>query len=130
MLLNEIADDSKAKASKFIKIIYKDGMANPMGRGVIFGVGDALVHVELSSFGNMVHIGFIGVLEDKVGKGFGDFIMKKITKEADKQDITLHLQAVPVAVAGKKIPKAKLIKFYKKNGFIKQKGAAMIREPK
>lgn len=130
MLLESIKDDTKAKSIKFIKTIYKDGMVNPIGRGVIFGVGEGLVHVELSSFGDMVHIGFIGVLEDKVGKGFGDFIMRKITKEADKQDITLHLQAVPVAIAGKKIPKAKLIKFYKKNGFVKQNGDAMIREPK
>lgn len=122
-------EDLKKKAQDYIKTIYKKGTRNPIGSGVVFGVGEGLVHLELSYFDGHVHITLLAVLEGLTGKGYGGVIMKFMTKEADKQDITLGLSAVPIEIAGKKIPKAKVVKFYKKYGFKKESGDQMKRLP-
>jgi hypothetical protein len=68
-------------------------------------------------------------MEGKAGQGFGEPVMKLMTDLADKENIDLDLIPVPIEVDGKKIPKSKLISFYKKHGFVKER-QNMVREAK
>lgn len=137
MKLTEAIVLQKPKLVKFIDKIYKGSgaMRNPMGSGVIFGVrdgdDDAMIKLELAPFDGMVHISELVVLEGKTGQGYGDYILKKVTTEADKEDIVLDLIAKPIKMVGQKnIPKSKLKSFYKKHGFVSEGGDRMIRQPK
>lgn len=128
------SDLNKNKA--FVRKIYNMAQPNPIGRGAYFalksddGKDTGFVKFELFGMQDFVHISDILVAEDKGGKGFGDYVMKIITKEADKDNIDLHLAAVPTAHQGKKIPKSKLVKFYKKHGFVSIGGDEMERVQK
>jgi len=64
--------------------------------------------------------------------GAGSIFMKKLCKKADESQITLLLQAVPLKLRNRKnIPKTKLIEFYERFGFTKEKDSDnMVRKPK
>lgn len=133
--LRQLFESAQKKNKEFIRKIYAMGSQNPIGRGVVFMIKDddgedALIRLEMVDLPESAHITEITVLEDKGGKGMGDFLMKEITKIADKMKVDLDLNAVPLAHQGKKIPKGKLIKFYKKHGFKSDGGDHMIREYK
>ena len=120
------------KNRDFVRSVYSMGHPNPMGRGVLFGVQNdddvvGYTRVELSPMQWGVNINEIHVLEDKTGIGFGDYVLKKITDAADQAGILLSLSAVPLSTQGKKIPKRKLIRFYKKHGFEQEGGGDLMR---
>ena len=130
-IITEYSDQSTNE--KFIRKIYSKAHPTPFGGGVVFSFsqkGDdepTMIKVDLHPMIDSVHITEITVLEDKGGKGFGDHVMKIITKEADRMKVDLNLNAVPLAHKGKKIPKGKLIRFYKKHGFKVDRGDHMVR---
>lgn len=133
--LRQLFESTQKKNKDFIHKIYGMGSRNPIGRGVVFMIRDddgedALIRLEMVDLPESAHITEITVLEDKGGKGMGDFLMDVITKEADKMNVDLDLNAVPLAHQGKKIPKGKLVKFYKKHGFKNDGGDHMIRKHK
>lgn len=124
-----------AKNRKFVHKIYSMAQPNPMNdRQVFFSFKDkdvaALIIVEMTPLTWAVVLDTLTVAEGKTGLGFGDHVLKIITKEADKDGIKITLSAVPLDHAGKKIPKGKLKAFYKKHGFKSSGGDNMIREPK
>lgn len=118
----------------FVKKFYATGTQNPIGRGVVFGLSDkgvtGMVKVELEAKSNSVHLKEIITLEDMGKKGYGDYIMKQLTSMADKMNIRLTLFAVPLNHQGVKIPKSKLVKFYKRHGFKDLQGDFMERQVK
>lgn len=124
------------KNLQFVKDFYATGFPNPMGKGVVFTLADdiggeevkAMVMVIMDPKTWGVYISEIHVLEGKGKMGFGSYILGLITKMADEQGITLFLTPKPLDTQGKKIPKAKLVQFYKKNGFVNYQGG-MVRKP-
>jgi len=131
----EILFESELEDNKdYVKKIYSKGARNPIGRGVVFQFTDkdksGMILVELTPMIGFVHITEIRVLEGLYKLGFGAAVMKLLTDEADKMNITLDLFAVPLKAEGKKIPKGKLKSFYKKHGFKSAGGDKMTREPK
>jgi len=134
MKLNTLFESELNDNKDYVRKIYAAGHPNPIGRGVIFVKGtqeeNGYIVVELKPMVNFVHITEIRVLEGKYKEGYGDTVMKILTKEADKMNVTLHLAAVPLKGEGKTIPKGKLKSFYKKHGFVSEGGDVMRREPK
>lgn len=130
-------EDDYEKNLKFVKDFYATGYPNPIGKGVVFTVGDdingeevkAMIMVIMDPKTWGVYISEIHVMEGKSKMGFGSYILGLITKMADEQGITLVLTAKPLETQGKKIPKAKLVQFYKKNGFVNAQGG-MVRKPR
>lgn len=128
--------DDYEKNLQFVKDFYAKGYPNPMGKGVVFTLADdingeevqamIMVIMEPKTWG--VYISEIHVLEGKVKMGFGSYMLGLITKMADEQGITLVLTPKPLDTHGKKIPKTKLVQFYKKNGFVNGQGG-MVRKP-
>ncbi len=122
------------KQVAFVKKIHAKGKPNPVGHNFYMGLktkdDDAIIVFKLKPFPTFVHIEEIVVTEDKGRKGFGTHVLKMITKEADKDGIELHLFAVPLDHAGKKIPKGKLQSIYKKHGFKLDRADLMVRMPK
>jgi hypothetical protein len=104
---------------------------NNMGRKTKNGTKIAGAYVELISFANRVHISELSVPPSKQGSGVGHKAMKIITDLADKFKVALDLFAKPIdqGFDNTKIPKAKLVSFYKQHGFVMQ-GGRMFREPK
>jgi len=133
--LNESADEF-SKSNAFVKKIHAKGTPNPIGSGVIFalksGKVSGLIKVLLHAMSDgSVVIDELIVLENNIKKGFGSHILKLITTEADKDDITLSLFAKPIDVHGQKpITINKLKKFYKQHGFKAKRGDMIEREPK
>lgn len=130
----EASDDLK-KNQAFVRKIHGKATPNPMGHNFYFQLKksddeSAIVLVLLNAMNWGVVISEMIVAEGKTGQGYGNHILKMITKEADKDGIKLSLSAVPLAHAGKKIPKGKLKAFYKKHGFKSDGGDTMRREPK
>ena len=134
--LKSLLSESKQSLNqKYIRKIYKMGFPNPISNGYVISIKDddeedAMIRIEMHSLPDSAHITEITVLEDKGGKGIGDWFMSVMTKEADKMKVDLDLNAVPLAHAGKKIPKGKLVKFYKKHGFKSDGGDHMVRKHK
>ena len=132
----ELEDGDYEANLQFVKDFYAKGYPNPMGNGVVFTVGDdingeevqAMVMVILDPKTWGVYVSEIHVMEGKTKMGFGSYILSKITQLADEQGITLVLTPKPLETQGKKIPKAKLIQFYEKNGFVNS-SQGMIRKP-
>ena len=118
----------------FVKKFYATGTQNPIGHGVVFGLSDkgvsAMVKIELEAKAYDVHLKEIITLEDLGKKGFGNYIMKSLTSMADKMNIPITLFAVPLQHQGAKIPKTKLVSFYKRHGFKYKRGDFMERIPK
>jgi GNAT superfamily N-acetyltransferase len=119
----------------FVRKMHSKGTPNPMGHNYYFALkdgkgNDAIITFLLQPMNWGVVISEIIVAEDKGRMGFGTHVLQMITKEADKDGIELSLSAVPLAHAGKKIPKGKLIATYKKYGFKIDRGDHMIRKPK
>ena len=120
------------KSRDFVRSVYSKGQQNPMGRGVFFMIRndddtEGMVKLEMMPMTWGVAISEIHVAEGKTGQGFGDYIMGVITAMADEQDVLLSLNAVPLDTEGKKIPKRKLIRFYKKHGFEQEGGGDLMR---
>jgi hypothetical protein len=134
MRLQQYINEDIDKMIEFVRKFYATGHQNPIGRGVVFGLKDkgksAMVKVELTPKVNDVHLTEIITLEDMGKRGFGDYVMKSLTDLADKMDIPLTLFAVPLQHQGVKIPKAKLVAFYKRHGFKTKSGDFMERKPK
>lgn len=134
--LTQLNESDKNKNKAFVNKIYSMGQRNPIGRGIYFYMEsdnakeNAVVRLEMFGMDDFAHISEIVVAEDKGGKGYGDHIMKLITKQADKDKIDLSLDAVPIAHQGKKIPKSTLRRFYKKHGFVGAGGDRMERKQK
>lgn len=129
--------ESKLDVNKrYVQKMYKQGLANPIGRGVIYSFTDdevnAMILVELTPMEGRVILSELRVLEGKYKMGFGAAVLDMLTKEADKMKVDLSLHAVPLKGEGKTIPKNKLKTFYKKHGFVLQGkgGDQMMREPK
>jgi GNAT superfamily N-acetyltransferase len=122
------------KNQAFVRKMYSMATPNPLGNNYYFqlnkGKESATILFELHAMNWGVIIDSLVVAEDKGRKGFGNHILTKITDQADKDGIELTLSAVPLAHAGKKIPKGKLVAFYKKHGFKKSGGDQMFRAPK
>lgn len=133
----ELEDGDYEANLQFVKDFYALGYPNPIGNGVVFTVGDdingeevqAMVMVILDPKTWGVYVSEIHVMEGKTKMGFGSYILSKITQLADEQGITLVLTPKPLETQGKKIPKAKLIQFYEKNGFVNS-SQGMIRKPR
>jgi len=132
----ELEDGDYEANLQFVKDFYATAYPNPLGKGVVFTVGDdingeevkAMVMVILDPKTWGVYVSEIHVMEGKSKMGFGAYVLGLLTKMADAQGITLVLTPKPLETQGKKIPKAKLIQFYKKNGFVNGQGG-MIRKP-
>lgn len=119
----------------FVRSVYSKGQVNPFGGGVFFMIQnddgtEGMVKLDMMPMSWGVAISEIHVTEGKTGQGFGDYIMSVITDMADQQGVLLSLNAVPLDTQGKKIPKRKLIQFYKKHGFESEGGDLMRRQPR
>lgn len=92
------------------------------------------VQLSLSELGDIISLNKIIIPEDQRGTGIGSEVMKKIIEYADANQKIISL--TPTEDYGGK--KSKLIKFYKKFGFVDNKGKnknfetrdTMIRNPK
>jgi predicted GNAT family N-acyltransferase len=92
------------------------------------------VQLSLSELGDIISINKIIIPEEQRGAGIGSEVMKKIIEYADVNQKIISL--TPTEDYGGK--KSKLIKFYKKFGFVDNKGKnknfettdTMIRNPK
>ncbi len=133
----EVEEDDYEKNLQFVKDFYATGYQNPIGKGVVFTVDNdingeevrAMIIVIMDPKTWGVYLSEIHVMEGKSNMGFGSFILGLITKMADEQGITLVLTAKPLDTQGKKIPKAKLVQFYKNNGFTNS-SQGMVRKPR
>jgi GNAT superfamily N-acetyltransferase len=135
MRLKDYIKEDEQRMVQFVRKFYATGYPNPIGRGVVFGLSakegeDAMVKVELEPKVDSVHLKEIITLEDMGKRGYGDYVMKQLTSLADKMDIRLTLFSVPLQHQGVKIPKSKLITFYKRHGFKTKSGDYMERLPK
>lgn len=113
----------------FVLIWNKSGTKKRQGS--VHRAGGTSVYTELVSFANSVHITEISIPNRDQGSGAGHIVMKKMTKMADKFKVKLDLFPSPIIQGPdeKRIPKDKLVKFYKKHGFVGT-GQKMIRDPK
>ena len=82
--------------------------------------------VDLRPFDGRIHLSWIQTLKPK--SGAATETMKFLTELADKHGVAMSLSAVPKGKGETKIPKAKLVAFYKRFGFIGHPDE-MIREP-
>lgn len=88
--------------------------------------GDKFKLRIMNSFEPTIHLAFIGVTEQKQGRGTE--MMKLLTELADKYGYHIHLEVVPNFGVGKRV----LVRFYKKFGFVKYalNNNAYMRKPK
>lgn len=127
---------------QYVKKLHSMSHQNPIGSGHFFYLKDddgedALVNYRLISHPDHVYLTDLEVGEGKTGKGFGDYVMKTLTKEADKMGVEIRLFPEPLKYRDadgktKKMPKNKLVNFYKKHGFtfMRDDRATMQRKPK
>jgi hypothetical protein len=91
--------------------------------------------VEVTRVGDGMTINRIKVPQDARGQGEASKALKEVLRQADEQGLTVFLTADPVGAGG--MSKAQLEAFYKRNGFVPNKGrnkdfssqAGMIRPP-
>ena len=91
--------------------------------------------VEVTRVGDGMTINRIKVPEAARGQGEASKALKEVLRQADEQGLTVFLTADPVGAGG--MSKAQLEAFYKRNGFVPNKGrnkdfssqAGMIRPP-
>lgn len=83
--------------------------------------------VELRPFEGKIHLSWIQTLKPK--SGAATETMKFLTGLADRHGVAMSLSAVPKGRGETKIPKAKLVEFYKRFGFTGHPDD-MVREPK
>ena len=134
----ELEDGDYEANLQFVKDFYAKGYPNPMGKGVVFTLRnsmeddgneeEAMILVDMQPKTWGVYLSELHTLGGMSKMGFGSYVLSMITQLADAQGITLVLTPKPLETQGKKIPKAKLVQFYKKNGFVNGQGG-MIRKP-
>jgi len=66
---------------------------------------------------------------EKQGTGIASYVLKQITKMADKHEVVIYMSPKPFGTVPNKMNKSQLTSWYKRNGFEKADGGVMIREP-
>jgi len=124
--------ESTSPEKQLVDNIMRKGHPHPFMRDTVaFGFkGDPqpLVTLELIAQTDAVYL--TGLMSTVQKKGFGKYVMKLVIDEADKLGVTLVGTAKPFGIPEVRIPKAKLVKFYKGLGFHVGSDGKMIREPK
>ena len=119
----EGADAKKQALSAYIDDFLEATQPHPFDRSSIYK-GHTVV--ELRPFDGRIHLSWIQTLKPK--SGAATETMKFLTELADKHGVAMSLSAVPKGKGETKIPKAKLVAFYKRFGFTGHPDE-MIREP-
>lgn len=119
----EGADAKKQALSDYIDDFLEATQPHPFDRSSIYK-GHTIV--ELRPFDGRIHLSWIQTLKPK--SGAATETMKFLTEIADKHGVAMSLSAVPKGKGETKIPKAKLVAFYKRFGFTGHPDE-MIREP-
>jgi hypothetical protein len=117
------ADAKKQALSDYIDDFLEATQPHPFDRSSIYK-GHTIV--ELRPFDGRIHLSWIQTLKPK--SGAATETMKFLTELADKHGVAMSLSAVPKGKGETKIPKAKLVAFYKRFGFTGHPDE-MIREP-
>lgn len=90
-----------------------------LGRGFYgVGVNGRVVTVEFRPTSEGWRLLFIGTSEDSRGEGLASKALKQITDAADKAGVVMQLTVDPQGKGG--LSKAKLFKWYERNGFKRQ----------
>jgi hypothetical protein len=80
------------------------------------------------------YISFHSIMSpDEQGKGLASSVIKKITKLADKNGVSITLEARPFTTIDNRLKESDLIRWYKRHGWVRRPGymdpTAMIRYP-
>lgn len=121
-------DPSKVEAAA--RDVYALGFQNPIFDAETVVDNESAVAIHVDALGDMLWIDNIRAFNHQ--DGAGSRLLAKIAAIADKHGVRVALFAVPLGVGkGKrKIPRAKLIAWYKRFGFRVVDTDYMIREPK
>ena len=128
--LNEYVDtrtdtSTKEVVQRAVDEIRDMGYISPFDRSIVI---DDNVLVEISYFDGYMHLG--SIMSIIKGQGGATKVMNKICEIADKYNITIHLTPDPFGT-GDRLSKSQLVKWYKKFGFVKERGwDDMKRHPK
>jgi hypothetical protein len=117
-------DAKKQALSNYIDAFLEATQPHPFDRSSIYN-GHTIV--DLRPFDGKIHLSWIQTLKPK--SGAATETMKFLTDLADKYGVAMSLSAVPKGKGETKIPKAKLVEFYKRFGFTGHPDD-MVREPK
>jgi hypothetical protein len=66
---------------------------------------------------------------EKEGKGMGSYVVRQVTKLADKHGVSIWLGAKPFGRTENKLTKSQLVSWYKRNGWETVRGDLMVRRP-
>ena len=122
--INQKPTYSQASLKSYMSDFLEATQPHPFDRSSVYN-GHTVV--ELRPFDGRIHLSWIQTLKPK--SGAATETMKFLTELADKHGVAMSLSAVPKGSGETKIPKAKLVAFYKRFGFTGHPDD-MVREPK
>jgi GNAT superfamily N-acetyltransferase len=127
--------------SSFLDDIDAWGYPNPIGVSSEYVFDDAVIMEIIPKKDRGQWYAYLtGFRSFSQGQGTGSKFLQKLTGLADKHKVTMKLVAEPLQVAKpmKKTPRARLVEFYKRFGFVRDESYAgrmfaagnMVRHPK